>query len=158
MPETPADSLAVYAAIVDLNHGQRADSVEQAKKSAEGGASINDSGAKMGFFTRRGGVIDERDTHVDLEGETKDDLDSGDHERFAHYVKKEKIVESAVSGKPVTALCGKRWIPNRDPKKFPICPTCKEIYSGFRKGPDGSGDSGSGNSGSGNSGSGNSGN
>ena len=27
----------------------------------------------------------------------------GDHERFAHYVRKEKIVESAVTGEPVTA-------------------------------------------------------
>ena len=110
----------------------------------------------MGLFTRRGGVIEESGTQVDLEGDTildektKDELDSGDHERFAHYVKKEKIVESAVSGKPVTALCGKRWIPNRDPKKFPICPTCKEIYSGLRKGPD---DSGANSSGSNNSGS-----
>lgn len=91
---------------------------------------------KMGFFTRRGGVIEESDTHLELEGQRQDQLDSGDHERFAHYVKKEKIVESAVSGKPVTALCGKRWIPNRDPKKFPICPTCKEIHSGLRKGPE----------------------
>ena len=107
--------------------------------------------SRMGLFTRRGGVIEESDTHVDLDEKTKDDLDSGDHERFAHYVKKDKIVESAVSGKPVTALCGKRWIPNRDPKKFPICPTCKEIYSGFRKGPDDSGTNGLGsnNSGSG---------
>ena len=94
---------------------------------------------KMGFFTRRGGVIEESDTHVDLEGQTRDQLDAGDHERFAHYVKKDKIVESAVSGKPVTALCGKRWVPNRDPNKFPICPTCKEIYSGLRKGPDNTG-------------------
>lgn len=110
---------------------------------------------RMGLFTRRGGVIEESGTQVDLEGDTildektKDELDSGDHERFAHYVKKEKIVESAVSGKPVTALCGKRWIPNRDPKKFPICPTCKEIYSGLRKGPDDSGANGSGSSNSG---------
>jgi len=28
-------------------------------------------------------------------------LDDGDHEKFAHYVKKEDIVESAVTGKPV---------------------------------------------------------
>jgi hypothetical protein len=26
-------------------------------------------------------------------------------------------------------LCGKKWIPNRDPEKFPICPTCKEIHA-----------------------------
>ena len=54
--------------------------------------------------------------------------DEGDHERFSHYVKKDKILESAITGKPVRALCGKKWTPGRDPEKFPICPTCKEIY------------------------------
>jgi hypothetical protein len=66
----------------------------------------------------------------------------GDHERFAHYVRKEKILESALSGEPVIALCGKVWVPNRDPKKFPVCPVCQEIYNGLRPGndgPDGSG-------------------
>ena len=52
----------------------------------------------------------------------------GDHERFSHYVKKEKILESALTGKPVRALCGKKWTPGRDPEKFPVCQTCKEIY------------------------------
>jgi hypothetical protein len=58
----------------------------------------------------------------------------GDHERFAHYVRKEKIVESAVLGDPVIALCGKVWVPSRDPKKFPVCPTCKEIYDSLSGG------------------------
>ena len=58
----------------------------------------------------------------------------GDHERFAHYVRKEKILESALSGEPVTALCGKVWIPGRDPQKFPVCPTCKEIYESLPPG------------------------
>ncbi len=85
--------------------------------------------------------------------------DDGGHDRFAHYIKKEKIVESAVTGKAVRALCGKKWIPGRDPEKFPICPLCKEIHAGLRKRDEsGSGDGGNGsggNSGSGNSGSGN---
>lgn len=55
-------------------------------------------------------------------------LEPGDHERFSHFVKKEKIVESAVLGTPVVALCGKVWTPSRDPQKFPVCPECKEIY------------------------------
>jgi hypothetical protein len=55
-------------------------------------------------------------------------VEPGDHERFSHFVKKEKIVESAVLGTPVVALCGKVWTPSRDPQKFPVCPTCKEIY------------------------------
>lgn len=55
--------------------------------------------------------------------------DDGDHERFAHYVPKDAIMESAITGKPVRALCGKLWVPNRDPERFPVCPACKEIYA-----------------------------
>jgi hypothetical protein len=55
-------------------------------------------------------------------------LDEGDHDRFSHYVRKSDIVESAVTGKPVIALCGKVWVPNRDPDKYPVCPMCKDIY------------------------------
>ncbi|TDQ44589.1 DUF3039 domain-containing protein [Actinorugispora endophytica] len=64
------------------------------------------------------------------ESETRPDIshDGGDRERFAHYVQKDKITESAVTGAPVIALCGKVWVPNRDPKKFPVCPDCKKIY------------------------------
>jgi hypothetical protein len=58
----------------------------------------------------------------------------GDHERFAHYVLKDKIVDSAVSGTPVVALCGKVWVPSRDPKRFPVCPECKKIYESLPEG------------------------
>ncbi|MEX5294334.1 DUF3039 domain-containing protein [Kocuria sp. CPCC 205268] len=64
--------------------------------------------------------------------ETRELQEPGDHERFAHYVRKEKIMESALSGEPVIALCGKVWVPGRDPQRFPVCPTCKEIYDGLR--------------------------
>ena len=74
--------------------------------------------------------------------ELNEQVEPGDHERFAHYVRKEKIMESALSGKPVIALCGKVWVPGRDPNKFPVCPTCKEIYEGLRDPQDGEGDSG----------------
>jgi hypothetical protein len=59
-------------------------------------------------------------------------IDEGDHDRYSHYVKKDKILASALSGKPVIALCGKVWTPGRDPEKFPVCPTCKEIYGKLR--------------------------
>jgi len=61
----------------------------------------------------------------------------GDHERFSHYVRKEKILESALSGDPVVALCGKIWVPGRDPNRFPVCPVCKEVYDGLRAPQDG---------------------
>lgn len=66
-------------------------------------------------------------------------VEPGDHERFAHYVRKEKILTSALSGEPVIALCGKVWVPGRDPNKFPVCPICKEIYQGLRAPKDGGG-------------------
>mgnify|MGYP003704162391 FL=1 len=83
------------------------------------------------------------DTQVGTQVGTQADTDTltrpveqdedGDHDRFAHYIKKEKIVESAVTGKAVRALCGKKWVPSRDPQKFPICPICKEIYEGLKE-------------------------
>ena len=67
--------------------------------------------------------------------------DEGDHERFSHYVEKDKLTEAMVMGTPVVALCGKVWVPGRDPDKFPVCPACKEIYESLRPGP-GDGDGG----------------
>lgn len=64
-----------------------------------------------------------KDTKADLR------VDEGDHERFAHYVSKEDMLEAYVNGKPVVALCGKIWVPSKDPEKFPICPACKEIHA-----------------------------
>ena len=67
-------------------------------------------------------------------------LDDADHERMTHIVlegfrlKKDKfvatgtiVVEGMVNGTPVRALCGKVWVPGRDPARYPLCPTCKEI-------------------------------
>lgn len=58
-----------------------------------------------------------------------DTSNDGDHDRFAHYVKKSDIVRANVQGVEVEALCGKRWIPSRDPSAYPVCPTCKELYA-----------------------------
>ena len=79
--------------------------------------------------TEGGVIVDER---------VEEQVEPGDHERFAHYVQKDKIVESAVMGAPVVALCGKVWIPNRDPGKFPVCPQCKAIFEGLPTGGDNS--------------------
>lgn len=52
----------------------------------------------------------------------------GDHERFAHYAPKDEVMQALVEGIPIMALCGKVWIPHRDPSKYPVCPTCEEIF------------------------------
>jgi len=79
-------------------------------------------------------VLPEQKTRI--REDTRPDLShgDGDHERFAHYVDKNKIVESAVTGTPVVALCGKVWVPSRDPQRYPVCPTCKEILDQIRSG------------------------
>ena len=68
-----------------------------------------------------------------MEREETRKTDAGDSERYSHYVRKDKVTASAVSGGPVVALCGKVWVPGRDPNKFPVCPVCKEIYDGLRE-------------------------
>ena len=64
---------------------------------------------------------------TDTETIVKPTVDDGDHDRFSHYVKKDEILPSTIEGTPVKALCGKVWVPTRDPKRYPVCPTCKEI-------------------------------
>ena len=65
--------------------------------------------------------------------------DEGDHERFSHYVDKDKLTEAMVMGTPVVALCGKVWVPSRAPEKFPVCPECKEVWESLKDGGDDSG-------------------
>ncbi len=50
----------------------------------------------------------------------------GDHDRFAHYCRKADIARAYVTGEAIEALCGKRWVPTRDPTRYPVCPTCVE--------------------------------
>lgn len=61
-------------------------------------------------------------------------VEEGDHERFSHYVPKDKLTEAMVMGTPVVALCGKVWVPSRDPERFPVCPECQEIWESLEPG------------------------
>jgi hypothetical protein len=54
---------------------------------------------------------------------TKDSED----EHFAHYANAAKVTEGYIMGTPVIALCGKIFIPFRNPEKLRVCPSCKEI-------------------------------
>lgn len=63
-----------------------------------------------------------------VEQERAQSTDEGDHDRMAHIVvPASAVTEALVTGKPCTALCGKTWVPSRDPKRYPVCPTCKEV-------------------------------
>jgi Protein of unknown function (DUF3039) len=59
--------------------------------------------------------------------------DDGDHERLSHFVEKDKLTEAMVMGTPVVALCGKVWVPSRDPEKYPVCPECREVWDNLAK-------------------------
>lgn len=59
-------------------------------------------------------------------------LGDGDHERFSHIIRKDDEMKGYVMGEQVTALCGKKWVPSRDPQKFPVCPTCVEVLGQIR--------------------------
>ncbi len=72
--------------------------------------------------------------HERVEERTEYRLDEGDHERFSHYVPKAKLTEAMVMGTPVIALCGKVWVPSRNPDRFPVCPECKEIWESMSSG------------------------
>nr|WP_236630882.1 DUF3039 domain-containing protein [Bifidobacterium aemilianum] len=59
--------------------------------------------------------------------------DNGDADRYAHYVSKDRINESRLTGRPVVALCGKIWVPKHDPSQYPVCPDCRRIYEEMTK-------------------------
>lgn len=72
-------------------------------------------------------TIERPDVHTDEQ--TNDDTP-----KFFHYVKKNQIVESAVMGKFVVALCGETFPVTKQAKPgSPVCPDCEQIYKGLRK-------------------------
>ncbi|QLY29418.1 DUF3039 domain-containing protein [Nocardia huaxiensis] len=65
---------------------------------------------------------------------TTDETTQDDAPKFFHYVKKDKIAESAVMGTHVVALCGEVFPVTKSPKPgSPVCPDCKRIYEMMKK-------------------------
>ncbi|BBC16915.1 hypothetical protein JK2ML_1016 [Mycobacterium leprae Kyoto-2] len=64
-----------------------------------------------------------------------DDGTGSDTPKYFHYVKKDKIVESAVMGSHVVALCGEVFPVTRAAKPgSPVCSDCKRVYDMLKKG------------------------
>lgn len=61
---------------------------------------------------------------------TKDQNSSDD---VCHYILNKAYVQAVVEGVPVQALCGRVFVPHRDPSKFPVCPECHEIYESLEE-------------------------
>ncbi len=64
---------------------------------------------------------------MDLQKRLEESLTDSSEPKYAHYAESVSVTEGYVLGKPVVAICGQMFIPSRDPKKFPVCPICKQI-------------------------------
>lgn len=60
------------------------------------------------------------------------DLDEG---KVAHIVRKEDHMRGYVMGEEITALCGTRFIPSRDPERYPMCEACRQVLSAMQGAP-----------------------
>jgi hypothetical protein len=67
--------------------------------------------------------------HTYLEEEVVIAYDDDGNQIFTHYGKKGEVTEGYVMGTPVLALCGKVFIPYRDPLKYPVCKECEDIVN-----------------------------
>lgn len=64
---------------------------------------------------------------TDVLEKTDSNTKESNEEHFAHYADAAKVTEGYIMGTPVIALCGKVFIPHRNPEKLRVCPICKEI-------------------------------
>lgn len=72
-------------------------------------------------------------TSTVTEPEARPVTDDGDHDRFAHYTRRADANRAYVEGTPIRALCGKVWVPSRDPSRYPVCPECAKIRERLRR-------------------------
>ena len=76
------------------------------------------------------------ETRTDLQIPTETDAELDDKDPImSHIIAKDetasaaaKTMEAYVEGTVLTALCGHKWVPSKDPMNHPICPKCLEIW------------------------------
>jgi hypothetical protein len=83
-------------------------------------------------------TIAEADLEAIVGDPAMDDLDP---EHLAHIVWTPKgvsaqaVVDAAkAQGTAVTALCGYRWVPRRNPDRHPVCKACLAVLDSIRAG------------------------
>jgi hypothetical protein len=47
-----------------------------------------------------------------------------DEPEVAHYALKAQITDAYIFGTEIEALCGEKFIPTRDPERYPVCEAC----------------------------------
>ena len=86
---------------------------------------------KPALVRHDGGVSTQTEVRPD---ETTRSSTDDDTPKVFHYVKKDKVAESAVMGTHVVALCGEVFPVTRAPKPgSPVCPDCKRIYDSLAR-------------------------
>ncbi len=80
------------------------------------------------------GQVSTSTTTIDRPEIREETTTDNDTPKFFHYVKKNQIVESAVNGSMVVALCGETFPVTKQAKPgSPVCPDCERVYKGLRK-------------------------
>ncbi|MBV6507866.1 MAG: hypothetical protein JJLCMIEE_00924 [Acidimicrobiales bacterium] len=62
------------------------------------------------------------------------DVDEEEGDRLAHIGRAEDVTRAYVTGEVITALCGKRFVPTRDPSRYPVCEPCKQLLDRLKAG------------------------
>jgi hypothetical protein len=60
--------------------------------------------------------------------------DTDDEGRLAHIGRADEVSRAYVTGEVITALCGKRFVPSRDPERYPMCPRCAAVLAQIKAG------------------------
>lgn len=71
---------------------------------------------------------------VDSSTSVLENLDSRldfDEPKIAHIIEKKDMMRGYVLGEEIVALCGFRFIPTRDPDKYPMCKECLSLAEKF---------------------------
>lgn len=64
---------------------------------------------------------------VTIEPKISDPETSEGEPEYSHIVNKRDWERGYFHGAWITAICGHRFIPSRDPDRYPTCPKCLEI-------------------------------
>jgi hypothetical protein len=105
------------------------DTAPAPRNEAAGFASTEERGDGVSTQTQTLPDVDTRPEGTDTTGD--------DTPKMFHYVRKDKVAESAVMGSLVVALCGEVFPVTRSPKPgSPVCPECKRIFESMPTGGD----------------------
>ena len=63
-----------------------------------------------------------------LEGAVTATDQTDDEPKASHLIAKADWHRAYILGEAITALCGKVWVPTRDPERYPLCDACGDIY------------------------------